>query len=110
MDAGRDESTFALDNAQDLFVFTGTGRWSPEGSFFGDTISAFQDQSDLFDMRGSDLQFSDLTIVNEEFQTTITSDRGTITIFQSFDEPVFIDQDDFLFGPAPAQITPDLLV
>ena len=83
MEAGRDEFGFELDNAQDLFVYTGTGRWSEEGSFFGDTVSGFQDGSDLFDLRGSGLQFSDLTIVNEEFQTTITSSRGTITIFES---------------------------
>ena len=62
------------------------------GSFFGDTISGFQDGSDLFDLRGSGLQFSDLTIVNEEFQTTITSSRGTITIFENFDAPVVIDR------------------
>lgn len=110
MDAGRDEVTFALDNASDLFVFTGTGRWSEEGSFFGDTISAFQDGSDLLDMRGSGLVFADLTILNEDFQTTITSDRGTITIFENFDEGVFIDENDFLFGPAPAQFTSELLV
>jgi Ca2+-binding RTX toxin-like protein len=110
MEAGRDASGFDLDNAQDLFVFTGTGRWSTEGSFFGDTISGFQDGSDLFDMRGSGLQFSDLTIVNEDFQTTITSSRGTITIFESSGQEVTIDQNDFLFDPAPAQVTPDLLV
>jgi Ca2+-binding RTX toxin-like protein len=97
MEAGRDEFGFDLDNAQDLFVYTGPGRWSSEGSFFGDTISGFQDGSDLFDMRGSGLQFIDLTIVNEDFQTTITSDRGTITIFESFGQEVFIDGDDFLF-------------
>ena len=55
----------------------------------------FQDGSDLFDMRGSGLQFSDLTILNEDFQTTITSDRGRID-FQDFDERV-IDEADFLF-------------
>src|SRR5215218_626243 len=76
MEGGRDEFGFDLDNAQDLFVYSGTGRWSAEGSFFGDTVSGFQDGSDLFDMRGSGLQFSDLTIVNEDFETTITSDRG----------------------------------
>jgi Ca2+-binding RTX toxin-like protein len=97
LDAGRDELTFALDNAQDLFVYTGAGRWSAEDSFFGDTVSAFQDGSDLFDLRGSGLQFSDLSIVNDDFQTTITSSRGTITIFENFDEPVFIDANDFLF-------------
>jgi Ca2+-binding RTX toxin-like protein len=110
MEAGRDASGFDLDNAQDLFVFTGTGRWSAEGSFFGDIISGFQDGSDLFDMRGSGLQFSDLTIVNEDFQTTITSDRGTITIFESSGQEVFVDQNDFLFDPALAPIKPDLLV
>ena len=108
MEAGRDEFGFDLDNAQDLFVYTGTGRWSAEDSFFGDTVSGFQDGSDLFDMRGSGLQFSDLTIVNEDFQTTITSSRGTITIFESFGQEVFIDENDFLFDPAPAPITSDL--
>ena len=43
MDGGRDEIRFALDGAQDLFVYTGTGRWSSEGSFFGDQISGFED-------------------------------------------------------------------
>ena len=110
MEAGRDESGFDLDNAQDSFVYTGTGRWSAEGSFFGDTVSGFQDGSDLFDMRGSGLQFSDLTIVNDDFQTTITSSRGMITIFESFGQEVSIDQSDFLFDPAPAPIASDPLV
>jgi hypothetical protein len=98
MEAGRDEITFELDGAQDLFVYTGTGRWSTDGSFFGDTISGFEDGSDLFDMRGSGLQFEDLAIVNEDFQTTITSSRGTITIFEDFDKPVQITAADFLFS------------
>ena len=102
MDGGRDEFTFALDVAQDLFVYTGTERWSSEGSFFGDQIFGFEDGSDLFDMRGSNLTFTDLTIVNDDFQTTISSDRGTITISESFGEEVFIDANDFLFGPAPS--------
>jgi hypothetical protein len=110
MEAGRDEFGFDLDNAQDLFVYTGTGRWSSEDSSLGDTVFGFQDGSDLFDMRGSGLQFSDLTIVNEPFQTTITSDRGTITIFENFGQEVFIDQNDFLFGPAPSSTTSDLLI
>lgn len=97
MEAGRDEFGFDLDNAQDLFVYTGTQRWSADDSFFGDIISGFQDGSDFFDMRGSGLQFSDLTIVNEDFQTTITSVRGKITIFESFGQEVFIDSSDFLF-------------
>lgn len=97
LDAGRDENTFELDAAPDLFVYTGTGRWSSEGSFFGDTVSGFQDSSDLFDLRGSGLTFADLTIVNDDFQTTITSDRGQITIFENFGEEVFIDASDFLF-------------
>ncbi|MGO4670628.1 hypothetical protein [Bosea sp. 2RAB26] len=109
MDAGRDEFGFELDNAQDLFVYSGTGRWSTEGSFFGDTVSGFQDGSDLFDLRGSGLQFADLSIVNEDFQTTITSNRGQITIFESFGQEVFLDQDDFLFGPAPAPFSTDPL-
>ena len=104
MDGGVNEF-FELDGAQDLFVYTGTGRWSEEGSFFGDTISGFQDGSDLFDLRGSGLQFSDLTVVNEEFQTTITSSRGTITIFENFDAPVEITEDDFLFDAPPAPVT-----
>jgi Ca2+-binding RTX toxin-like protein len=98
MDGGRDEFTFELDGTQDLFVYGGTERWSSEGSFFGDQISAFQDGSDLFDMRGSGFSFSDLTIVNDDFQTTIASSRGTITIFENFNEPVFIDANDFLFS------------
>jgi hypothetical protein len=61
-------------------------------------------------MRGSGLQFSDLTIVNEDFQTTITSDRGTITISESVGQEVFIDQNDFLFGPAPSSTTSDFLI
>lgn len=97
LEAGRDESGFDLDNAPDLLVYTGTGRWSTEGSSFGDTVSGFQDGSDLFDLRGSGLQFSDLTIVNEDFQTTISSSRGTITIFESFGQEVFVDANDFLF-------------
>ncbi|MGO4740156.1 calcium-binding protein [Bosea sp. 2KB_26] len=109
MEAGRDEFGFDLDNAQDLFVYSGTGRWSTEGSFFGDTVSGFQDGSDLFDLRGSGLQFSDLSIVNEDFQTTITSERGQITLFESFGQEVFLDQDDFLFGPAPAPFSTDPL-
>lgn len=107
MEAGRDEFGFDLDNAQDLFVYTGAGRWSAEDSFFGDTISGFQDGSDLFDLRGSGLQFSDLTIVNEDFQTTITSNRGTIMISESFGQEVCIDRNDFLFDAAPAPITSD---
>jgi Ca2+-binding RTX toxin-like protein len=110
MDGGRDELTFDLDGAQDLFVYTGTGRWSSENTFFGDEISGFEDGSDLFDMRGSGLEFDDLTIDNSDFQTTITSDRGTITIFESFGEEVFIDQSDFLFDPAPSSTTSDFLV
>ena len=51
----------------------------------------------LFDLRGSGLQLSNLTIVDEDFQTTITSARGTITISVSFGQEVFIDEDDFLF-------------
>ncbi|KFC69289.1 hypothetical protein FG93_03335 [Bosea sp. LC85] len=109
MEAGRDEFGFELDNAQDLFVYSGTGRWSTEGSFFGDTVSGFQDGSDLFDLRGSGLQFSDLSIVNEEFETTITSSRGKISLFENAGQEVFLDQDDFLFGPAPAPFSTDPL-
>ena len=105
LEAGRDEFGFDLDNAPDLFVYGGAGRWSAEDSTFGDTVSGFQDGSDLFDLRGSGLQFSDLTVVNEEFQTTITSSRGTITIFENFDAPVEITEDDFLFDAPPAPVT-----
>ena len=97
LEAGRDEFGFDLDNAQDLFVYAGTGRWSAEGSFSGDLVSGFQDGSDRFDLRGSGLQLSDLTIVNEDFQTTISSTRGSITISESFGQDVFIDANDFLF-------------
>ena len=97
LEAGRDEFGFDLDNAPDLFVYTGTGPWSEAGSAFGDVVSGFQDGSDLFDLRGSGLQFSDLTIVNDDFQTTITSSRGMITIFESSGQEVFIDANDFLF-------------
>jgi Ca2+-binding RTX toxin-like protein len=93
---GFDEN-FNTDATQDLFVYTGSGRWSQEGS--SDIIFNFEDNIDLFDLRGSGLQASDLTIVNEDFQTTITSDRGQITIFESFGQEVFIDQNDFLFDP-----------
>ena len=111
MEAGRDEFGFDLDNAQDLFVYTGTGRWSEEGTFFGDTVSGFQDGSDLFDMRGSGLQFSDLTIGSNELgDQTITSNRGTITIFESFGQEVLIDENDFLFGPAASSPTSDNLI
>ncbi|MGO4740493.1 hypothetical protein AB4099_28425 [Bosea sp. 2KB_26] len=109
MEAGRDEFGFELDNPQDLFVYSGTGRWSEEGSFFGDTVSGFQDGSDLFDLRGSGLQFSDLSIVNEEFETTITSVRGNISVFVNAGQEVFLDQDDFLFDPAPAPFSTDPL-
>jgi hypothetical protein len=86
-----------LDNAPDLLVYTGTGRWSAEDSFLGDTVSGLQDGSDLFDLRGSGLQFSDLTILNEDFQTTVTSSRGMITVFENFGQEVFVDENDFLF-------------
>jgi hypothetical protein len=36
-------------------------------------------------------------ILNEDFQTTITSSRGMITIFESFGQEVFVDENDFLF-------------
>jgi Ca2+-binding RTX toxin-like protein len=97
LEAGRDELGFDLDNAPDLLVYTGTGRWSAEDSPFGDTVSGFQDGSDRFDLRGSGLQLSDLTILNEDFQTTISSSRGTITIFESSGQEVFVDGNDFLF-------------
>ena len=97
LEAGRDELGFDLDNAPDLFVYNGPGRWSAQDTVFGDIVSGFQDGSDRFDLRGSGLRLADLTIVNEDFQTTITSDRGTITIFESVGQEVFVDGNDFLF-------------
>ena len=38
-------------------------------------------------MRGSGLTFADLAIENDEFQTTISSSRGTITLFKSSSAP-----------------------
>lgn len=97
MEAGRDAFGFDLDGAQDRFVYAGPGRWSAADSTFGDIVSGFEDGADLFDLQGSGLTFGDLTIVNDDFQTTITSDRGRITIFESASQEVAIDQDDFLF-------------
>jgi Ca2+-binding RTX toxin-like protein len=91
MSGGRDEATFELDGAQDLFVY-GAETWG------SDTVFGFEDGVDLFDLRESGLAFDDLTIVNEEFQTTITSNLGTITLFESFNEPVQITEADFLFA------------
>src|SRR5215211_7257166 len=91
MSGGRDEATFELDGAQDLFVY-GPETWG------SDTVFGFEDGVDLFDLRESGLAFDDLTIVNEEFQTTITSSLGTITLFESFNEPVQITEADFLFA------------
>jgi hypothetical protein len=48
-------------------------------------------------MRGSGLQLSDLTIVNGDFETTISSSRGQITISENFGQEVTIDGEDFLF-------------
>ena len=99
---GIDFDTFELDGDQDLFVYTGTGRWSVEGSFFGDQIEQFEDGLDLFDLRGSGLQFSDLVIDNDgDFGPTITSDRGQITV-GTFG--AFIDGNDFLFDPPAAPL------
>ena len=87
---------------QDLFVYTGTGRWSEEFSFFGDQIDQFEDGIDKIDLRGSGLQYSDLTIDNEgEFGPMITSDRGQITV-GTFG--VVIDETDFLFDDPPASM------
>jgi Ca2+-binding RTX toxin-like protein len=95
MAGGFDFDTFELDGAQDLFVYTGTGRWSEEGSFFGDQVDQFEDGIDKFDMRGSGLTFADLVIDNDaDFGPTITSDRGQITVFTF---GVIIDESDFLF-------------
>ena len=91
MTGGRDELTFELDGAQDLFVY-GAEDWG------SDTIFDFEDEVDLFDLSESGLAFNDLTIVNEDFQTTITSNLGTITIFENFNEPVQITEADFLFA------------
>ena len=43
--------------------------------------------------------FDDLTIIEEEFQTSIIANdgRGQITIFESFEQPVDITAADFLF-------------
>jgi Ca2+-binding RTX toxin-like protein len=81
-------------------VYAGEGRWSREDSERGDTIRLFDDGLDLIDLRGSGLQFSDLTIIpisDEGYFTAILSDRGQI----SFTDPVFIDESDLLFDPAP---------
>ena len=57
----------------------------------------FEDGSDLFDLRGSGLQFADLTIVNDgDFGPTIESSLGKITVSESFGD-VTIDASDFLF-------------
>jgi hypothetical protein len=95
LSGGLDEN-FLPDQSQDLYVY-GSGPWSTPDSFFGDVLFGFEDGIDLFDLRGSGLTFADLTIVNEEFQTTITSSLGKITIFESFDQPVEITAADFLF-------------
>lgn len=63
-----------------------------------DVLFDFEDGLDKFDLRSSGLVFADLTIVNEDFQTTITSSRGTISIFESFDQRVEITEADFLFA------------
>jgi Ca2+-binding RTX toxin-like protein len=89
MTGGRYES-FLLDGAEDLFVY-GSGDWG------SDFLFGFKDGVDRFDLRGSGLAFDDLEIVNEEFQTTISSTRGTITIVESFGEPVEITPADFMF-------------
>lgn len=90
MSGGRDEN-FNPDGAQDLFVY-GTEGWG------SDILFGFEDGVDLFDMRGSGLTFADLAITNEDFQTRIESSRGAIDIFENFDEPVHIDEADFLFA------------
>jgi Ca2+-binding RTX toxin-like protein len=105
--AGRDPNTFELDDDQDLFVYSGTGRWSEEGSFFGDTVEEFRDGQDKFDLRGSGLQFSDLIIDNDGgFGPTITTTdgRGQITIFERFGEEVFVDETDFIFDAPLAAV------
>jgi Ca2+-binding RTX toxin-like protein len=91
MSGGRDDFTFELDGARDLFVY------GSEGWGF-DTVFGYEDGVDQFDMRGSGLTFGDLTITNEDFQTTIESSRGVITLFENFNEPVDIAEDDFLFA------------
>ena len=73
-------------------------------SFFGDQIDQFEDGSDLFDMRGSGLQFSDLAIDNDgDFGPTISSDRGQITVGDA--SAVFIDESDFLFDAPLAPLS-----
>jgi Ca2+-binding RTX toxin-like protein len=93
MTGGRDES-FLLDGAEDFFVY-GSGDWGSDilfGFLFG-----FKDGVDRFDLRGSGLAFDDLEIVNQEFQATISSTRGTITKVESFGEPIEITPADFMF-------------
>jgi hypothetical protein len=91
MSGVRDEANFELDGAQDLFVY-GAETWG------SDTIFGFEDGFDLFDLRNSGLSIDDLAVVNEDFQTTITSSLGMITIFENFNEPVTITAADFLFA------------
>ena len=81
---------FTLDGDPDLFVY---GAWA----WGTDNVYQFDDGLDLFDLRGSGLTFADLTIVNDDFQTTITSANGTIFI-NEFDGPVEITADDFIFS------------
>ena len=96
---GRDEFGFDAGRRAGSVRLHRNRRWSEEDSFFGDTISGFEDGSDLIDMRGSGLAFADLTIVNEEFQTTITLEpRARSPSSRASGEPVFIDENDFLFG------------
>ena len=105
LDGGRDETTSELDGAEDLFVYTGAGRWSEEGSFFGDTMSGFDDGIDRIDLRGSGLQFSDLVIDNDgDFGPTVTSERGQITLSVFFPDEVVLDESDFVFDPPIAPV------
>jgi Ca2+-binding RTX toxin-like protein len=89
MVGGRDEN-FELDGQEDLFVY-GADDWG------SDTLFDFEDGVDKFDLRGSGLTYDDLTIDNQDFQTTITSAKGMISIFENFDQPVEITAADFLF-------------
>ena len=91
LSGGRDGNG-VLDGEQDLFVY-GAGPWGSDR-----IVSEFEDGFDLFDLRESGLGFEDLTIVDAPFRTTITSSLGQIDIFESFDEPVEITADDFLFA------------
>jgi hypothetical protein len=47
--------------------------------------------------RGVDETLPQAIILTKDFQTTISSSRGSITIFESVGHEVFVDANDFLF-------------